>query len=56
MREMFPEYTEPNMWPPEAILPGFRAAFECLSRLIIGVAVAVARVWIGSIEMIWLTR
>ncbi|CAK7262919.1 hypothetical protein SEPCBS119000_000220 [Sporothrix epigloea] len=39
----FPEYLSPNIWPVEAVLPGFRAALEDLCRLIIDVAVLVAR-------------
>lgn len=39
----FPEYLSPNVWPAEAVLPGFRAALEDLCRLIIDVAVLVAR-------------
>ncbi len=41
--EDFPEYLSPNLWPDEAVLPGFRATFEELCRLIIDVAVLVAR-------------
>jgi len=41
--ENFPEYLSPNIWPSEAILPGFKSAFEDLCRLIIDVAVLVAR-------------
>ncbi|KJR80890.1 uncharacterized protein SPSK_05368 [Sporothrix schenckii 1099-18] len=39
----FPEYLSPNVWPAESVLPGFRAALEDLCRLIIDVAVLVAR-------------
>lgn len=39
----FPEYLSPNVWPAEAVLPGFRAALEQLCRLVIDVAVLVAR-------------
>ena len=39
----FPEYTAPNIWPDESILPGFRSTFEELCRLIIDTAVLVAR-------------
>ncbi|CAK7263484.1 hypothetical protein SEPCBS57363_000582 [Sporothrix epigloea] len=39
----FPEYLSPNIWPVEAVLPGFRAALEDLCRLIIDAAVLVAR-------------
>lgn len=39
----FPEYTEPNIWPPESLLPGFRQTFEELCTLIIDTGVLVAR-------------
>ncbi|KAL2271235.1 hypothetical protein VTJ83DRAFT_606 [Remersonia thermophila] len=39
----FPEYLSPNVWPDEATLPGFRRTFEDLCRLVIDVAVLVAR-------------
>ncbi len=39
----FPEYLSPNIWPDEATLPGFRSTFEDLCRLVIDVAVLVAR-------------
>ncbi|KAL9116860.1 MAG: hypothetical protein Q9187_006612, partial [Circinaria calcarea] len=39
----FPEYTAPNVWPPEYLLPGFKQTFEELCTLIIDVAVLVAR-------------
>ena len=41
----FPEYLSPNLWPAEAdgVLPGFKASLEELCRLIIDVAVLVAR-------------
>lgn len=39
----FPEYLSPNIWPDESDLPGFRRNFEQLCRLIIDVAVLVAR-------------
>ncbi|KAH7375018.1 hypothetical protein B0T11DRAFT_292766 [Plectosphaerella cucumerina] len=39
----FPEYLSPNLWPGDAILPGFRPSVETLCRLIIDVAVLVAR-------------
>ncbi|MCJ1484258.1 hypothetical protein MMC06_004426 [Schaereria dolodes] len=39
----FPEYTAPNIWPPEHLLPGFRATFEELCALIIDTAALVAR-------------
>lgn len=41
--ENFPEYLSPNVWPPDDVLPGFRTALEDLCRLIIDVAVLVAR-------------
>ncbi|EFX00878.1 hypothetical protein CMQ_1959 [Grosmannia clavigera kw1407] len=39
----FPEYLSPNVWPDSDALPGFRTTFEALCRLIIDVAVLVAR-------------
>lgn len=39
----FPEYLSPNVWPSQAVLPGFRPAVEGLCRTIIDVAVLVAR-------------
>lgn len=39
----FPEYLSPNIWPDEATLPGFKVTFERLCRLIIDVAVLVAK-------------
>lgn len=39
-----PEYTAPNVWPPEIELPGFRTTFEEFCTLIIDVAILVARV------------
>jgi isopenicillin N synthase-like dioxygenase len=39
----FPEYTKGNVWPQEDVLPGFRRTFEELVRLVIDVAVLVAR-------------
>lgn len=39
----FPEYLSPNLWPQESTLPGFKPTFEDLCRLIIDVAVLVAR-------------
>lgn len=39
----FPEYLSPNVWPAEATLPGFKPAVTALCRLIIDVAVLVAR-------------
>jgi isopenicillin N synthase-like dioxygenase len=39
----FPEYTAPNVWPDQEVLPGFQTAFEDLCLLIIEVAVLVAK-------------
>jgi isopenicillin N synthase-like dioxygenase len=39
----FPEYLSPNIWPGEATLAGFKQTLEDLCRLIIDVAVLVAR-------------
>lgn len=39
----FPEYTAPNIWPSEKLLPGFRETFEELCTLIIDTAVLVAK-------------
>ncbi|KAK0735031.1 hypothetical protein B0T26DRAFT_92938 [Lasiosphaeria miniovina] len=39
----FPEYLSPNIWPDEVLLPGFKTTLEQLCRLIIDVAVLVAR-------------
>lgn len=39
----FPEYLSPNIWPTDDALPGFKNTFEELCRLIIDVAVLVAR-------------
>ncbi|KAK0631958.1 hypothetical protein B0T14DRAFT_419793 [Immersiella caudata] len=41
--ENFPEYLTPNIWPGEDTLPGFKDSFEQLCRVIINVAVLVAR-------------
>jgi isopenicillin N synthase-like dioxygenase len=41
--ETFPEYLSPNIWPAETNLPGFKSSLEDLCRLIIDVAVLVAR-------------
>ncbi|KFG82964.1 hypothetical protein MANI_022575 [Metarhizium anisopliae] len=41
--DTFPEYLSPNAWPPENVLPGFKPAVTELCRLIIDVAVLVAR-------------
>jgi isopenicillin N synthase-like dioxygenase len=39
----FPEYLSPNIWPGEDTLPGFKDSLEQLCRVIIDVAVLVAR-------------
>ncbi|MCJ1224922.1 hypothetical protein MMC12_001569 [Toensbergia leucococca] len=39
----FPEYTLPNLWPPESLLPGFQETLQDLCTLIIDVASLVAR-------------
>jgi len=39
----FPEYTAPNVWPSEQLLPGFEATFRELCTLIIDIAALVAR-------------
>ncbi|KAI9725671.1 MAG: hypothetical protein M1828_002956 [Chrysothrix sp. TS-e1954] len=39
----FSEYTSPNVWPVEDVLPGFRDACEQLCALVIDTAVLVAR-------------
>ncbi|MCJ1439327.1 hypothetical protein MMC27_008719 [Xylographa pallens] len=39
----FPEYTAPNIWPPEAILPGFQDAVADICTLIIDTTALVAR-------------
>ncbi|UKZ75300.1 hypothetical protein TrVFT333_002978 [Trichoderma virens FT-333] len=41
--ETFPEYLSPNVWPAENVLPGMKPAVTSLCRLIIDVAVLVAR-------------
>jgi len=41
--ETFPEYLSPNIWPGEQVLPGFKSSLEDLCRLVIDVAVLVAR-------------
>ncbi|PNS18191.1 hypothetical protein CAC42_7560 [Sphaceloma murrayae] len=38
-----PEYTAPNVWPSDSILPGFQSTFHSLCDLIISTAVLVAR-------------
>ena len=45
-KDMFPELTDmtsKNVWPDEAVLPGFRKCFEELCSLIVDVAGLVAR-------------
>lgn len=39
----FPEYTAPNVWPAEELLPGFEQAFRELCTFIIDIAALVAR-------------
>ncbi|KAJ4366416.1 hypothetical protein N0V83_008052 [Neocucurbitaria cava] len=39
----FPEYTAPNVWPSEELLPGFEETFRELCTLIIDIAALVAR-------------
>ncbi|KAH7079929.1 hypothetical protein BKA63DRAFT_407067 [Paraphoma chrysanthemicola] len=39
----FPEYTAPNVWPSEELLPGFEQTFRELCHLIIDIAALVAR-------------
>ncbi|UNI23143.1 hypothetical protein JDV02_008979 [Purpureocillium takamizusanense] len=41
--DTFPEYLSPNLWPGDDVLPGFKPAVTSLCRLIIDVAVLVAR-------------
>lgn len=38
-----PEYTAPNVWPDESVLPGFRETFQSLCDMIIDTAVLVAQ-------------
>lgn len=38
-----PEFTSPNVWPDEKVLPGFEETFETLCRLIVDIAAVVAR-------------
>jgi isopenicillin N synthase-like dioxygenase len=40
---LFPEYTAPNVWPSEELLPGFEETFRELCTLIIDIAALVAR-------------
>ena len=46
LKAKFPEYTDPNVWPPSSVLPGFKEAFERLGRLIVDVGALLAKVWI----------
>jgi isopenicillin N synthase-like dioxygenase len=39
----FPEYTAPNVWPSQELLPGFEETFRELCTLIIDIAALVAR-------------
>ncbi|OLL27137.1 hypothetical protein NEOLI_000433 [Neolecta irregularis DAH-3] len=39
----FPEYTTPNVWPLEELLPGFREAFVQLGQFVVDVGALVAR-------------
>ncbi|KAL8874113.1 MAG: hypothetical protein Q9174_000517 [Haloplaca sp. 1 TL-2023] len=39
----YPEFTASNVWPVEAILPGFRQCFEELCSLVIDIAALVAK-------------
>ena len=41
--ENFSEYAEPNVWPAEDVLPGFRRIFEELCTLVVDISVLVAR-------------
>ena len=41
--EDFSEYAEPNVWPAEDVLPGFRRIFEELCTLVVDISVLVAR-------------
>ncbi|KAG8623462.1 hypothetical protein KVT40_008438 [Elsinoe batatas] len=38
-----PEYTAPNVWPSDSVLPGFQTTFHSLCDLIISTAVLVAK-------------
>lgn len=38
-----PEFTSPNVWPEDDVMPGFEEVFERLCRLIVDVAALVAR-------------
>jgi len=45
LKDKFPEYTDPNVWPPSDVLPGFKEAFERLGRLIVDVGALLAKVF-----------
>jgi hypothetical protein len=47
LKMQFPEYTDPNVWPPSDVLPGFKDAFEALAKLIVDVGVLLAKVTSG---------
>jgi len=51
LMEKFPEYTAPNIWPSDNVLPGFREAFENLARLIVRVGSLLAKVLSYLIEL-----
>ena len=38
-----PEFTSPNIWPDDKVLPGFERTFETLCRLIVDIAAIVAQ-------------
>jgi len=44
LKAKFPEYTDPNIWPPSSVLPGFQETFEKLGRLIVDVGALLAKV------------
>lgn len=44
LKDKFPEYTDPNIWPSPSILPGFKEAFEKLAQLIVNVGALLAKV------------
>lgn len=47
LKDKFPEYTHPNVWPPPDVLPGFKEAFEALGRLIVDVGALLGKVAFG---------
>jgi hypothetical protein len=51
MKVRFPEYTDPNVWPPPDVLPGFQETFEALGKLIVDVGAALAKVFLFSTIM-----